>query len=262
MITLTTDFGYKDYFVGQMKGVILSINPRVTIIDITHDIQPQCIEEGAFVIGSTYSFFPSGTIHIAVVDPGVGSGQRGIVLEAAGHYFIGPDNGIFSYVISSAHHLRAVEITETRFVRSKDSPTFHGRDVFSPVAAWLSKGVVMEEYGPFIGDLKRFSLPEPVTEGRAMCGEVIYVDRFGNAYANVRNRHLSQFGNEFCLTMNEVIVTPLKHYNEAMDKELHYLINSSDYLELFVNGDSAAKLFGIKKGDRVKIQRARHEKKC
>ncbi len=245
-----------------MKGVILSINPHVTIIDITHDILPQCIEEGAFVIGSTYRFFPTGTIHVVVVDPGVGSGRRGIVLEADGHYFVGPDNGIFSYVMSSAHHLRAVEITETRFVRSKDSPTFHGRDVFSPVAAWLSKGVVTEKYGPLIGDLRRFPLPEPVTEGDEINGEVIYVDRFGNTHANIRNRHLSQFGNDFYLTINEVIVTPLKNYSEAMDKDLHCLINSSDHLEFFVNGDSAAKRFGIKKGDRVKIQRARHEKKC
>jgi S-adenosylmethionine hydrolase len=253
IITLTTDFGYKDPFVGEMKGVILSINPSVTLIDITHGIEPHKIEEGAFIIGSSYKYFPSGTIHIAVVDPGVGSERRPIILEAGGYYFVGPDNGIFSYVMSFSEKMKVIHITEEKYMLSKDSPTFQGRDVFAPVAAWLSKGIALEAFGCAIDDFKMFEIQLPKIEGDGISGEVIYIDRFGNAITNIRKSDLQGFGEKFSVEIKGRVVRAVKNYSQASDKSLYCLINSSNFLEFFVNMDSASRLFDINKGEKVTV---------
>lgn len=253
IITLTTDFGYKDPFVGEMKGVILSINPSVTLIDITHAIDPHNIEEGAFIISSSYKYFPSETIHIAVVDPGVGSERRPIIVKADNHYFVGPDNGIFSYVMSFSEKLKVIHITEERYMLSKDSPTFQGRDIFAPVAAWLSKGTSLEAFGCTIDDFKKFEVPLPKIQKNEISGEVIYIDRFGNAITNIRKGDLQGFGEKFSVEIKGKIVRTVKNYSQASDKGLYCLINSSNYLELFVNMDSASRLFDINKGEKVTI---------
>ena len=141
IITLTTDFGYSDPFVGQMKGVMLSINPDLKIVDITHDIESHCIEDASFVLYNSYKYFPEGTIHVVVVDPGVGSSRRAIILKVEGHYFVMPDNGLISYVVKDKY-FKAVKIENKKYILRAESPTFQGRDVFAPVSAWLSRGVI------------------------------------------------------------------------------------------------------------------------
>ncbi|MBI5211966.1 MAG: SAM-dependent chlorinase/fluorinase [Nitrospirae bacterium] len=253
IITLTTDFGYKDPFVGEMRGVILSINQSVNIIDITHGIEPHNIAEGAFVISSSYRYFPPGTIHIAVVDPGVGSGRRAIIMEADGHYFVGPDNGIFSYVMSFSARVKVTHITEEKYFLSKDSPTFHGRDVFAPAAAWLSRGIALKEFGCIIKDYGKSEMPEPEVNKDGISGEVIYIDGFGNAVTNIKKSDLSEFGGRFYVKVKGKKVGRVKNYSQASDNKLHYLINSSGYLELFVNMQSASKLCYISKGEKITI---------
>lgn len=255
IITLTTDFGYKDPFVGEMKGVILSINPFITLVDITHGIEPYNIEEGAFVIGSSYKYFPSGTIYIAVVDPGVGSERRPIIIEADGCYFVGPDNGIFSYVLSFSSNVKVIHITEERYMFSKDSPTFQGRDIFAPVAAWLSKGIALEAFGCTIDDFKMFEIQLPEIEGDIISGEVIYIDRFGNAITNIRKTDLQKFGEQFCVEVKGRVIQPVKNYSQAAGRGLYCLVNSSSHLEIFVNMGSASHLFDINKHEKVTVLR-------
>lgn len=254
VITLTTDFGYRDPFAAEMKGVILSINPQAVLVDFTHAVPPQDVREGAFIIGSSYKYFPKGTIHVVVVDPGVGSGRRPIIIEADGHYFVGPDNSVFSYVLSYVKSMKAVHITNSEYMLSKDSPTFQGRDLFAPVAGWLSKGTRLEEFGRFIHDPVRFEVPLPETSGDNIFGEVIYIDSFGNAITNIRKSDLTRAGGQFSVKLKDTAIYPVKFYAQAPDNVLSCLINSSGYLELFVNSGSASKLFNINKGEKVTIQ--------
>ena len=201
-IVLTTDFGTSDAFVGVMKGVILGINPRAVIVDLTHEIAPQNLRQGAFVLGANHSYFPIGAIHVAVVDPGVGTDRRPIVLETPEAKFVAPDNGLLSQILKAhlpAHSpesanpgravlpedLRAYELTDSRYRLPDVSNTFHGRDIFSPAAAHLSLGVQCEEMGPRLWDLVYEPLPEPELQGHILHGEVIYIDRFGNLITNV-----------------------------------------------------------------------------
>ncbi len=254
IITLTTDFGYRDPFAGEMKGVILSINPAARIVDITHGIEPQDVEQGSFIIGSSYKYFPEGTIHVCVVDPGVGSARRAIIIEAGGHYFIGPDNGLFSHVVAFSRGAKAVHITEKKCVLDMDSPTFQGRDVFAPAAAWLSRGVKIGDFGPAINDFKRLAIPAPVIGKDYVTGAVIYRDRFGNAVTNITKSALSSLGESVSGEVKSKAIRLLKYYSQAEAGELACLVNSSGYLELFVNKGNAATMFDIKRGERVIVR--------
>src|SRR5208337_4953307 len=256
IITLTTDFGYKDPFAAEMKGVILSINPHAVIIDITHSIQPQDIAETAYVIGSSFSYFPSGTIHIVVVDPGVGSGRKALILEAGGFYFLGPDNGVFSHILHFSSPVHGIHITEEKYMLSKDSPTFQGRDLFAPVAAWLSKGLTPDAFGPSVKDFVTFPVPRSKVAHGAVSGEVIYIDRFGNAITNIRGDDLTSFDGNYGVEVNNSIIHPVKYYALAGENSLSCLVNSSGYLELFVNKGNAAEKYGIRKGDKVIVREA------
>ena len=177
VITLLTDFGTADYFVGAVKGAILSVNPSAVIVDITHEIPPQDIEAGAFTLLAAYKTFPVGTIHVAVVDPGVGSTRRPIIVKTNEQFFVGPDN-TFTYIYDREPSHRIVHVTADRFFRPSVSSTFHGRDIFAPVAAALSNGVALEEFGEEINDQVRLpSLETPL--------RVIHIDRFGNCVTNI-----------------------------------------------------------------------------
>ncbi|MGO9016479.1 MAG: S-adenosyl-l-methionine hydroxide adenosyltransferase family protein [Dissulfurispiraceae bacterium] len=251
IITLTTDFGYKDPFVAEMKGVILSINPHAIIVDITHSIQPQDIEEAAYIIGSSFGYFPSGTIHIVVVDPGVGSRRKALILDNGGFYFVGPDNGVFSHILGLSQPVKGVYITEERYMRSNASPTFQGRDLFAPAGAWLSKGLPPGEFGPPAKDFGTFPVPRSEVTHGGISGQVIYVDSFGNAITNITGADLTSFAGHYVVEINNAIIQPVKYYAQAGEKSLSCLVNSSGYLELFVNKGNAAEQYGIKKGDRV-----------
>lgn len=258
IITLITDFGTKDPFVGQMKGVILSINPDALIVDITHEVAPHNIREGAIVTGLSYHYFPHGAIHVVVVDPGVGSGRRPILVATENHFFVGPDNDIFSMVYNKEKRfLRVFHLTAEQYFLRKDSPTFQGRDLFAPVAGWLSKGVPVERFGIEISDYKKLYLPEPqLSAENTIEGEVIYLDRFGNAITNIPSGLLVDSLKEdkgMKVKIKGENVSLKKSYADTEDRGLYCLINSFDLLEFFINQGTASKDYGISIGERVVI---------
>ncbi|MBO0860313.1 MAG: SAM-dependent chlorinase/fluorinase [Chloracidobacterium sp.] len=194
MITLLTDFGLSDYFVPAVKGVILTINPEVTIVDITHDMAAHDIQAAAFTLGACYRDFPSETVHVVVVDPGVGSPRRAIIASAGGYFFVGPDNGVFSFVYDRESNPRIFHITNDQYFRHPVSATFHGRDVFAPVAAHIASGIKPEEIGVEVDDYVRFEIPRPhaeLIESKGMIeGRIIHIDHFGNLVTNFTEAEL------------------------------------------------------------------------
>src|SRR5262245_14904204 len=195
MITLLTDFGLGDYFVPAVKGVILTINPKASIIDITHDLAAHDIQAAAFTLGACYHNFPSGTVHVVVVDPGVGSPRRAIVAAAGGYFFVGPDNGVFSFVYARESNPRVFHITNDRYFSRTVSATFHGRDVFAPVAAHIARGARLEEIGAEVEDYVRFEIPRPrpgwIETRGVIEGRIIHIDRFGNCVTNFTEAELN-----------------------------------------------------------------------
>ena len=260
LITLLTDFGTSDYFVSAMKGVILSINPDARVVDITHEIPAQDIEAAAFNLLAAYSSFPSGTIHVAVVDPGVGSKRRAILVESGGQFFIGPDNGIFSYVCESDPDTKVFEVTNNKYFRASVSSTFHGRDVFAPVAAALSNGIDPSEFGKKITNpvLMATLKPEKSRDGQVK-GRIIHIDRFGNCITNLTPRELTEktITDGAYLVVNGTKVKSFrKFFSEqgGLGKEVFGIWGSAGFLELAAKDKSAAKILKAKRGQRVVIQ--------
>jgi len=260
VITLTTDFGYRDPFVGIMKGVILGINPSATIVDITHDISPQNILEAAIMIEMGFASFPPRTIHTVVVDPGVGSLRRPILVIADQYFFIGPDNGVFSQIYKSRHDiLKVIHITSEHYFMPSVSSTFHGRDIFVPVAAWLSKGIEASKFGVSINDYATVKIPAPVKPAKNIIeGEVLYIDRFGNAITNIKTQEIERLHSSNPEGTPRVLArgkeAPFtKHYSQAKSSELSSLINSFGFLEIFVFKGSASSDFGINVGEKVGV---------
>jgi len=243
VITLTTDFGLSDHYVAAIKGSILSVNPLATIVDISHDIRPQDVEQAAFLLACTHRYFPSGSIHVAVVDPGVGTARRALALTTTDCVFVGPDNGVLSAALpdqlrqaspmSLPETVRAYSLTENRFYRQRVSPTFHARDIFAPVAAHLSLGVAISDLGPPVPDI--IALPPFQAQAAAdgsLIGCVIHIDRFGNAITTV---HADQLRSGAKVEIAGRVITALSAtYAEAHD--LTALIGSCGYLEVAVNG--------------------------
>lgn len=259
IITLTTDFGYQDPFVGIMKGIILDINPFAAIVDITHGISPQNILQAAITIEMCYRYFPPETIHVVVVDPGVGSARRPIIVTNDYCNFIGPDNGVFSLVYNSSERYHVLHVTAEHYFLPERSSTFHGRDIFAPVAAWFSRGISLEKFGEPIGDFTTISTPVPhVVKKNVLEGSVIYIDRFGNAITNIKTQAIEELRGSHPKGTLKVVVkgkeAPLKqHYSEAEDAGLYALINSFGYLELFVYKGSASSHFGMAVGGKVSV---------
>ncbi|HKY44552.1 MAG TPA: SAM-dependent chlorinase/fluorinase [Pyrinomonadaceae bacterium] len=249
MITLLTDFGTVDYFVGAVKGAILSVNPRVVIIDITHEIPPQDVEAAAFTLLASYQTFPAGTIHVAVVDPGVGSERRPIVVRAGAQLFVGPDNGIFSYVYEREPSHQVFHITSDKYFRPSPSMTFHGRDIFAPVAAALSKGVKPEALGPLITNpvgLETSLTPEVL--------KIIHIDRFGNCITNITRDLVDPKRHPTLLINRKQISVFREFYSSASPNELFAIWGSAGFLEISMNGSSAAKVLRAKRGDTVNVR--------
>lgn len=259
IITLTTDFGYKDPFAGIMKGIILEANPGVNIIDITHGISKYNIREAALTIGMSYSQFPKRTIHIVVTDPGVGSERRPILVRTENHYFIGPDNGVFSMIYAQNERLDIIHLTAKHYFLPDSSATFHGRDIFAPIAGWLSKGTDPVNFGDTITDYVKFAIPVvSMPTKKALEGVVLYADHFGNAITNITAKDLNAIREanpagtlKIILKGRQLVLK--EYYSQAEDRDLYALINSLNYLELFVCRGDASKDFDIKVGDAVGV---------
>lgn len=254
IITLTTDFGTKDSYVAAMKGVILSINRDAEILDLTHEISPQNIRETARFLQEAAPYFPEGTIHVVVVDPGVGTARDPIAVRAGGQIFICPDNGLISPLLNSLP-LEEARILESEKVRlDKVSATFHGRDIFSPAAAHLSKGFPFTELGPLKEELIELDSPLPIVRGREIEGVISHIDHFGNLISNIDLKLLAEREVE-SVTIGDLTLDKLyKSYGETEEGTILALIGSSGYLEAAVNGGNAARRLGVTLGEPVKVK--------
>jgi hypothetical protein len=257
IITLMSDFGLDDFFVAAMKGVVLSINRTATVIDITHTVSAHDIFGAALTLADCYAAFPEGTIHVAVVDPGVGSERRPILVESDRYFFVGPDNGLFSFIYEAETIRRVIHITAHRFFRQPVSRTFHGRDIFAPCAARLSEGVDPREFGEPITDPVKLTVPtvEPFGEKR-LRGQVIHVDRFGNLITNLTAREvpldLIQSGGALIVGGREVSAIRT-HYGEGREGEVFAVIGSTGRVEISLYRGSAATILGVDRGAVVEL---------
>ncbi len=252
LITLLTDFGTQDGFVAQMKGVILSINPDCTLIDVTHDIPPFSIRQAALVLKGITAYFPQGTVHLAVVDPGVGGVRKPMTLQALDSYFVGPDNGLFSWIMASTDEWEAREIVNTDLVSPNPHPTFHGRDIFAPTAAHLSLGWQFSKVGPLIQQPVCFSCPQPLTTPTGLKGEIIHTDRFGNLTTNIDQSILIR-AVKLVIAGQEKIPGLSRFFAETIPGAPLALVNSFGFLEIAVNAGNAVSLLGLDIGDPVTI---------
>lgn len=249
-IALLTDFGTKDYFVGAMKGVVLSINPDAQIVDITHDIEPQNIRSAGFTLANCYRDFPQKTIFVSVVDPGVGSDRRAVVVETKSYYFVAPDNGLLSFVLANETDFRAFELTNPNYFRPNVSQTFHGRDIFAPVAAWLSTGIDIKEFGREVSDIIRFEISSPNRiSDNEIEAEIIYIDHFGNVITNLKSNDLTE---RFTVEINnQKIETHQTNYAQAKANELFTIWGSAEYLEIVAYQNSASNILKAEIGDKI-----------
>jgi S-adenosylmethionine hydrolase len=238
IITLTTDFGLHDPYVAMMKGVIFTVHPGARLIDVTHLIAPGAVAQAAGLVRDTFPLFPAGTVHVVVVDPGVGSERRPIAVAAAGHVFVGPDNGLFWPIIEAHAGAKVIHMTETRYFRSPVSKTFHGRDLFAPAAAHLSLGVGLERVGATITDPVRMPLPEARQKGGSLVGKIVRIDHFGNLITNIHRSELERFlmAASPVIEVGRKTIEGLRQaYTGVRQGELLALMDSSDYLEIAVN---------------------------
>lgn len=254
MITLTTDFGLRDGYAGEMKGVILGINPDAAIIDISHEIEPQNVGQAAFVLGTTSPHFPPGTVHVVVVDPGVGTERKAILLETTSGLFLGPDNGVLSYVMEANPQYRAIALTNSKYWRKPVSLTFHGRDIFAPVAAHLSKGVAPGELGETVTSLATLYICQPEEQGSELVGEVVYIDGFGNLVTNIRESDLPQQHEAVEFEVGGRVIRGLSR-SYAEGGELLAIPGSSDRMEIAARNGSAASRLGARIGQKVLLRK-------
>jgi len=259
IITLTTDFGTSDHLVGAMKGVILGINPNAHIVDIQHHVTPFDVLDGALTIGSVYPYFPLRTIHIVIVDPGVGTARRPLLVSADNQYFVAPDNGVLSMVYDRDPNAVVRHVTACHNFLEPVSPTFHGRDVFAPVAAYLSKAWATESFGDEITEFARFALPKPKAAEDSLKAVVLHVDTFGNLMTNLRAEDLPEAtvatGKIKLKIGAKSIERFVATFGEGNNGEPVALIGSSGYVEIAVNKGNAAKALGASRGAEIILAR-------
>jgi len=256
IITLLTDFGTKDHYVASMKGVILKINPQCTLIDISHQVTPHDIKEGAFILTNAYSFFPKGTIHLSVIDPEVGGARKPILIVTANYFFIGPDNGLFTFAAQEEKVKKAVTLTNKKYFLPQISSNFHGRDIFAPVAGHLSLGVKPEAFGHQIKSWTKLNFPKPQLRKGELIGEIFHIDAFGNLISNILREQLFNFikGHSFVIRIGRRIIQGLKRgYWEGKRGGLMALIGSGGFLEVSIREGNAQKILKVKKGDKIHI---------
>ncbi len=259
VVTLLTDFGDRDYFVASMKGVILGINNQTRIIDVSHQIKPHSIEEAAFLLNATYHYFPDGTIHVVVVDPGVGSSRRGLLVTTSRFFFVAPDNGVLSYIFENELNVEVRQIENRQFRLDSEGATFDGRDLFAPSAAWLTRGQTPGAYGRLVTDYERLSIPKPEVRGGILHGRVAYIDHFGNAITNITPGDIKSLKEitkqkEFSIQIGETTIQELKtHYAQGTPDTVSALVNSNGLIEIFLQQGRASEKLGVKLGDPIHV---------
>lgn len=253
IVTLTTDFGLRDPYVAEMKAVILGIARAARIVDITHDVAPHDIAEGALALEAAAPHFPRGTVHVAVVDPGVGTARRGLALEWQGSVFIGPDNGLFTPFVGEG---RAFELAAPEFRRAAVSRTFHGRDIFAPAAAHIARGTGVERLGPALGDPVRLPWPEAEECGGRATGAVVHIDRFGNLITSIRAKTLEALAPDVVIEVGGRTARVVETYGDLGRGEAGGLIGSGGRLEIAVREGRADALLGATRGTPVVVSRS------
>jgi len=252
-ITLTTDFGYKDNFVGVVKGVIYNINPDAKIVDLCHEVSPQDIMGAAFALKTAYNYFPKGTIHLVVIDPGVGTDRLPILVKTKDYYFIGPDNGVLSLALEEQKVEGIIYLDNFEHYLMPVSNTFHARDIFAPVAAQLTQGISYPLFGRAIKEYKKINLVKIKISARVISGEVIYIDRFGNLITNIGQDLEKNIQGSIIKIKNKAVKGLKTSYADAVPKELLAIFGSSGFLEIAVNLGSAKDKLKAKIGDKVSI---------
>ena len=247
-VALLTDFGTRDHYAGTLKGVVLSVCPDATLVDIGHDIPPHDVVAGALELAACYRYFPHGTIFLVVVDPGVGSTRRGIAADIGDYRFVAPDNGVLSAVFRESPPKKVVELTERKYARPTVSRTFEGRDRFAPAAGFLAKGVALVSLGKSVSHVHMIDLPVPSVSGQELRGEVLRVDRFGNLITNIDRRTFEQFAGSAAIAVavgGRDIARIVATYADAPAGELCALFGSTDHLEIAINAGDAAATLGL-----------------
>ncbi|NOT27022.1 MAG: SAM-dependent chlorinase/fluorinase [Acidobacteria bacterium] len=259
VVAVLTDFGTRDHYAGTMKGVALDICPDLTFVDLTHDIAPQDILGAAFELAVAFKYFPAGTVFLVVVDPGVGSSRRAIAAEAGSYRFVGPDNGVLCPALDATGEAPAlVELTEPRYARPFVSKTFEGRDRFAPAAAWLARGVDLNELGRPLTDWTRLQLPAPLAGPGCISGQVLRIDRFGNAITNLDRALYENFarqGSTQVIAGSGGVVPLVTTYADAAKGSVCALFGSADYLEIAVSGGNASEQLGLAQGSEITLRR-------
>ena len=247
IITMLTDFGLRDHFVAAMKGVLLKLNPDLTLVDISHQIPPQDIFSGSLTLSQSCFYYPAGTIHLAVVDPGVGGARKALAASVGGHFFVAPDNGILTHAMESAEDFMAYEITADHYFNKPVSNTFHGRDIFAPIAAWISRGIPLHQLGPAIKNPVRLQLPALKRVGDALIqGTIVAVDHFGNLITNLKP---SDIPGAFKIMAGQQEITRVHmSYADGAPGEVFIVPGSCGYLEIAVKNGSAAAQLNMKVG--------------
>ena len=262
IVTLVSDFGTKDAYVGTMKGVVLSVNPAAVIIDITHHIEPQNLTQAAYIIPSVYKYFPENTVHIIVIDPGVGGDRAVLAAKINKHIFLAPDNGVLTLLWKDTEVDAIIRVENTRFFLKPVSQTFHGRDIFAPVGAYLSKGIDIRTFGPTLHkkDVVHLRLNEPyINENHELVGAVVFVDRFGNCVTNIDESRLNKLreteqDNRLEIIIGEKRINGLSHsYCDVEPRNPLAVVGSCGYLEIAVNGGNAKNYFNIQAGDTIRM---------
>jgi S-adenosyl-L-methionine hydrolase (adenosine-forming) len=260
IITLTTDFGTQDWFVGAMKGVILDLAPQTQVIDITHEIPPGNIAAGAFALASAFNYFPRGTVHVAVVDPGVGSDRPALAVKSERFTFVGPDNGLLSWAMPQPHVKAVYSLDNPKYFLHRVSGTFHGRDVFAPIAAHLVRGVPLAKLGTRMDDFIRLPWPEPKRTGAGISGSVVYIDRFGNGITSIPGEMLRGGSEAWDVCLRGRRVCSVARYYQAVPAGHPVaVVGSTGYLEMAICGGNAAQRLRLNCGTKVQVRSCRRD---
>jgi S-adenosylmethionine hydrolase len=259
LITLLTDFGDRDSFVASMKGVILTINPHATFVDLSHRVAPHSVEDAAYLLQSCYRYFPEGTVHVAVVDPGVGSARRPLIAKSEHGFFLAPDNGLLTPILAEDSTIEVRAIENANYRLASRGHTFDGRDLFAPAAAWLTRQQSFESFGQLVKDSKTFTISKPTWEAQVLVGEISHVDRFGNLISSLTQQHLDEVcavatRKRLFIRIGERTIEGLvASYSEGQAGQPSALINSDGRLEIFMKEASAADLLKAGRGARIEV---------